>query len=321
MVSKGRRYAHLGVLHSKPIHGQTVTIDTVSAFVPLMRGGAFLGAFELVFDVTEPKQQLDRFNAYATAGTFVISFCLLAAVLVLIRQEAAKEHNRRQAEKLREDVDQITRHDIKSPLLGMLNGITYLENFTNVDQEQQEMLNDMRHAANTGMDLINRSLDLYKMEVGNYDYAPAEVDILSVCRRVTNDLSDLARSKGVTVRTLYGDAPLAPEDVLTLSTEENLFYSVLANLVKNAVEASTSDDTVDLRIRAREEFTVAVHNPAQVPEAMRANFFDKYATAGKRTGTGLGTYSARLMVEVMGGRINMHSSEEGGTIVTVALPL
>jgi len=321
LVSKGRRYAHLGVLRSEPIRGQAVTIDTVAAFVPLMRGGTFLGAFELVFDVTKPKRNLDRFNAYATAGTFAISFCLLAAVLFLVRQEAAKEHSRLQAEKLREDVDQITRHDIKSPLLGMLNGITYLESFTNVDQEQQEMLNDMRHAANTGMDLINRSLDLYKMEAGNYDYAPADVDILSVCRRVVHDLSELARAKGVPVRTVYGKNPLAPEDVLSLSTEENLFYSVLANLVKNAIEASQSGETVDLRIRADKEFSVAVHNPAPVPEAVRANFFDKYATAGKRTGTGLGTYSARLMVEVMGGRIHMHSSEEDGTTVAVTLPL
>ncbi|EGB16368.1 integral membrane sensor signal transduction histidine kinase [Pseudodesulfovibrio mercurii] len=324
VVAKGRRYARLGVLHSEPVLGRTTTIDTVAAFVPLMRGNDFLGAFELVFDVTGPKRELERFNLYATAGSFVISFALLGVVLVLIRQEAAKEHSRHQAEKLREDVEQITRHDIKTPLLGVLSGITYLENFTDLDADQREMLDDMRRAANTGMELISRSLDLYKMETGTYEYLPGEVDVLSVCRRVTNDLSGLARRAGVIMETRFEDKPLAREEVLVLSTEENLFYAVLANLVKNSVEASGLGDKVSVHLRAdagKGEFSAAVHNPAPVPESVRANFFDKYATAGKRTGTGLGTYSARLMVEVMGGRIHMDSSEERGTTVTVTLPL
>ncbi|HKI80826.1 MAG TPA: ATP-binding protein, partial [Pseudodesulfovibrio sp.] len=117
------------------------------------------------------------------------------------------------------------------------------------------------------------------------------------------------------------DRPLTREDGLTLSTEENLFYAVLANLVKNGIEASESGDPVALRMESDGEFTVAVHNPAPVPESVRADFFGKYATAGKLSGTGLGTYSARLMVEVMGGRIDMDSSDERGTTVTVALPL
>jgi signal transduction histidine kinase len=320
-VSKGRRYARLGVMHSRPGRGRTATIETVETFVPLMRGKDFLGAFELVFDVTGPKRELERFNLYATAGSFVISFALLGVVLLLLRQEAAKEHSRHQAEKLREDVDQITRHDIKTPLLGVLSGITYLENYTTLDREQKEMLDDMRHAANTGMDLINRSLDLYKMETGAYEYVPAEVDILYVCRRVADDLSELAGQRNVALKVLFGDTPLTRGDVLRLSVEENLFYAVLANLVKNGIEASEAGDMVSLRMTADDEFTVAVHNPAPVPEPVRANFFDKYATTGKRSGTGLGTYSARLMVEVMGGRIDMDSSEERGTTVTVTLPL
>jgi signal transduction histidine kinase len=320
MVSKGKRYARLGVMRRTQAQGRTETIDTVETFVPIMRGKDFLGAFELVFDVTGPKRELARFNVYATAGSFVISFALLGVVLLLLRQEAAKEHSRLQADKLREDVEQITRHDIKTPLLGVLSGITYLENYTGLDREQKEMLDDMRQAVNTGMDLISRSLDLYKMETGAYEYAPADVDILSVCRRVADDLSELAAQRGVAVKASFGDEPLACGDALILSVEENLFYAVLANLVKNGIEASAPGETVSMRMTADSEFFVAVHNRAPVPEAVRAHFFDKYATAGKRTGTGLGTYSARLMVEVMGGRIDMDSSEERGTTVTVALP-
>ncbi|WP_319581991.1 HAMP domain-containing sensor histidine kinase [uncultured Pseudodesulfovibrio sp.] len=321
VIAKGKRYARLGSLRGLPINGRTATIDTVEAFIPLMRGKEFLGAFELVFDVTGPKRELERFNLYATVGSVIISLALLGVVLLLLSQEAAKESSRQQTEQLRADVERITRHDIKTPLLGVLNGITYLENYTSIDPDQKEMLEDMRHAANTGMDLINRSLDLYKMETGTYEYAPGEVDILYDCRRVADDLKALAVQKNVILEVLFEDRVLTREDTLTLSTEENLFYAVLANLVKNGIEASQSGDKVTMRMQADGEFIVAVHNPAVVPEAVRTDFFGKYATAGKRSGTGLGTYSARLMVEVMGGRIDMVSSEEHGTTVTVALPL
>jgi signal transduction histidine kinase len=320
MVAKGKRYSRLGELKSPAPRSAAGHIDTVEAYVPLMRGTELLGAFELVFDVTGPKRELERFNVYATAGSLVISIALLCAVLLLLRLEAAKEHSRHLADKLREDVEQITRHDIKTPLLGLLNGITYLENYTDPTPEQKEMLDDMRHAANTGLDLVSRSLDLYKMETGAYAFTPTEVDVLYVCRRVADDLAELAVLKGATLNVLYGGSPLEREDALHLSTEENLFYAVMANLVKNAIEASESGDAVTIRLQADDEFTAAVHNRAPVPESVRANFFGKYSTSGKLAGTGLGTYSARLMVEVMGGRIDMDSSEERGTTVTVTLP-
>lgn len=320
-VTRGRQYARLGTL--RPLHakGSTPPIDVVDAYVPLMRDDAFLGAFEIIFDVSAPKKNLERFNTYATAATFLISFCLLYIVLILLRMQASREYARQQAEALRLDVEHITRHDIKTPLLGALNGINYLENFTAVDAEQRDMLEEMRQSLNNGMDLINRSLDLYKMETGSYEYAPVAMDILPICRRVVDDLSGMAGARGVAVALTLDGAPLSGDDALDVCMEGSLFYAVLANLVKNALEASDSGDSVQVRITSGEEVALAVHNRAAVPESVRDNFFQKYATTGKPTGTGLGTYSAKLMVQVMGGRIAMETSEEDGTTVTLTLPV
>jgi CheY-like chemotaxis protein len=56
-----------------------------------------------------------------------------------------------------------------------------------------------------------------------------------------------------------------------------------------------------------------------VPEAVRTNFFQKYATLGKASGTGLGTYSARLMARVQNGDIDMETSHADGTTLSVRL--
>ena len=42
---------------------------------------------------------------------------------------------------------------------------------------------------------------------------------------------------------------------------------------------------------------LTIDNKGAVPEQLHANFFDKFATAGKQGGTGLGTYSAKLLCE------------------------
>jgi two-component system sensor histidine kinase/response regulator len=50
---------------------------------------------------------------------------------------------------------------------------------------------------------------------------------------------------------------------------------------------------------------------------MHSTFFEKYTTSGKKGGTGLGTYSAKLIAETQGGRISMDSSEEKGTTIKI----
>ena len=57
-----------------------------------------------------------------------------------------------------------------------------------------------------------------------------------------------------------------------------------------------------------------------VPATIRGNFFEKFSTAGKKDGTGLGTYGARLIAETHGARITMATSEARGTTVTVSFP-
>jgi signal transduction histidine kinase len=52
---------------------------------------------------------------------------------------------------------------------------------------------------------------------------------------------------------------------------------------------------------------------------MRGRFFEKYATADKEDGSGLGTYSIRLMAEVQGGGASMDTGD-GHTRLTITLP-
>lgn len=69
-----------------------------------------------------------------------------------------------------------------------------------------------------------------------------------------------------------------------------------------------------------EPMRILVQNKGAVPEAIRANFFDKFVTQGKSGGTGLGTYSAKLLSEAQGGSISLAVDDaENQTTIAVTL--
>ena len=65
---------------------------------------------------------------------------------------------------------------------------------------------------------------------------------------------------------------------------------------------------------------ICIHNQGIVPKDIQESFFEKYATAGKNRGTGIGTYSAKLIAETLDGKISMTSSKAKGTNIFIHLP-
>ena len=302
------------------LEGKAAAVDVVETYVPFMTGGRFLGAFEMYYDVGARMERLDRLAAYSTWMTALLCSGLVLLTAMLTFKDVAQRRAQRETERLKEDVERITRHDLKAPIAGILGGLEFLRRYTSLDKEQANMVEELRMTANTAMNLINSSLDLYKMETGRYQSTPAPVDMVGLTRRVIKDLSGQADAHGVKVLFTRGGREPRKEETLMANTDESLVYSLLANLLKNAIEASGSGQQVTLTIGGNRKVRLAVHNPGVVPEAIRNTFFDKYKTVGKAKGTGLGTYSAKLIAETLGGSIAMTTSEEKGTLLVVTLP-
>ena len=66
---------------------------------------------------------------------------------------------------------------------------------------------------------------------------------------------------------------------------------------------------------------IDIHNKGVIPEDIRMRLFDPYTTSGKKGGTGLGTYSALLVVRSHQGDIHFTTSQKEGTHMVVELPV
>ena len=226
----------------------------------------------------------------------------------------------RETARLREDVEQVTRHDLKSPLVSIIGYSEFGLLRDDLHKTIRESFETIRDSGYKMLEMINLSLDLIKMERGTYELDTAPVDLLIYIRKVLNDFTSIIDSKQLEPRIYINGEPAKESDIFIIFGEELLFYSMLSNLIKNAFEASPKNERIDIWLSKEKDNFIRIHNKGEIPEKIRDSFFKKFSTYGKKNGTGLGTYSAKLIVETHGGTIDFETSEENGTTLIAQIP-
>lgn len=225
---------------------------------------------------------------------------------------------------LREDMERITRHDLKTPLNNIISYTQLMMLDTNLGEEHRQSLKRIKASAYKMVDTINIGLDLFKMERKKYQPRLTDVDLVAVIEKVLSELQVLLKDRQLETDIFVdGTSVMSHEERFEIRSEELLCYSMLFNLVKNAAEASHQGGRITLSLEKLPDGSgskIQVHNDIPVPEEIRDRFFEKYITALKVNGTGLGTYSAKLIAETLGGTISMETGTSSGTTVAVHLP-
>ena len=212
-----------------------------------------------------------------------------------------------------EDVERIARHDLKTPLVSIVAAPNLLRAGRAMDAREEAVLSMIERAARRALNMINLSLDMYQMETGNYVFEATSVDLSALALSVVQDLSGHAESKLVLVQ-VSGHQPH-----IWVEADDALCYSIVANILKNAVEAAPQNSVVNVVLENGPKVFLRIQNEGLVPESMRERFFAKYSTSGKVGGTGLGTYSSHLLAKIQGGNLAMETSIENGTTLSLQL--
>jgi CheY-like chemotaxis protein len=236
----------------------------------------------------------------------------------LIEKNAALEDNLR----LREDVERISRHDLRNPLAGIIGFTANLLSDDTVQQPHKDLLYDIEQSAYNVLNMVNLSLDLFKMERGEFDFYPRKINVGNIVERILLEMAVRWERHQITLERQIQGMPVDSFSGTMCMGDDLLSYSLFSNLLRNAADAAPPCSSVVLQISYLSDLVISVHNKGVVPMALRDSFFDKYATAAKSGGSGLGTYSARLLAITQGGNISMKTSDaSNSTTITVHLPL
>jgi len=241
----------------------------------------------------------------------------LRAVMVVIEDIT----ERTQREQARDSVEHLMRHDLRSPLVGFSSLPQLLLREPNLTDEQRGWVARLGTSAGNMLRILDAYLKLSRIERGSLTLEPVQADLVALVQEARESLALLPSLRNRHVLLTRDGAPLTPGSGLVISCEETLCSTMLANLLKNALEASSEGGVVEVDLADLDGWArIAVCNKGEVPQSIRARFFEKYVTAAKANGTGLGTYSARCIAEFHGGHISLDTSAPGRTTVVVLLP-
>ena len=101
-VAKGKVITRVIQKEAKSLEGQVMSVDVVETYVPLMNNGNFRGAFEIYYDITARKQQLNKLLSRSSALVFATTLGLLLSIIVILFVENNSISKRKQAEEERE---------------------------------------------------------------------------------------------------------------------------------------------------------------------------------------------------------------------------
>jgi K+-sensing histidine kinase KdpD len=114
----------------------------------------------------------------------------------------------------------------------------------------------------------------------------------------------------------------ATERVASLLTSPPLLTRILANMVKNALEATSLGEHVRLWYELRDQKPCfVVQNPGRIPEKVALQIFKRSFSTKEGPGRGMGTYSMKLFGEqILGGEVGFTTDDVLGTCFFIKLP-
>jgi CheY-like chemotaxis protein len=237
----------------------------------------------------------------------------------LRKQLQSNYDNMLELARLREDVEHITRHDMKGPLSGVIGMVQALEEDRSMDRKQVGQLRMVEETAMQVLDMINLSSELFKIETGSFTLDAAPVKIGDVLRNIVEFSRKTFAEKHLSI-IVDTDVPLGVE--LPQALGNTMFcQSLFQNLIKNACEAAPDKSRVSVTLFDESPLRIVIENKGAVAVEIREHFFDKFVTHGKQGGSGLGTYSAKMLTEAQNGSIALDVSDrENRTTLSVTLP-
>ncbi len=200
-------------------------------------------------------------------------------------------------------------HEVGNPLAA-ISSLVQLLNRRNIEGETREKLSlvddQLRRIQRTLRELVDFSRPAVNEQT--------RCDIHAMIDAALNIAKYYKRKKGKTIVTRY------VENVPLLMIVRDQLVQVFLNLILNAMDATEEGGTIEIQT-SREDFWLRIDfrdDGQGVPEHLQARIFRPYFTT-KATGTGLGLFVSRNIVEQNGGRIELSKTSPEGTMFSVYL--
>lgn len=224
-----------------------------------------------------------------------------------------------------EDMDFIAlaAHELRGPITVIRGYLDVLadELQPQLQPDQSELFKRLSVSASRLSGYVSNILNVSRFDRRHLQLHLHEDNLSTIYALIADDLQLRASTQGRLLSVII------PEDLPTIAADRNSLSEVLANLVDNAIKYSNEGGSIE--VTAAQEgnsvvFSVTDHGigiPSSIVGHLFTKFYRSHRSRQNVSGTGLGLYISKAIIESHGGTIGVSSSENQGSTFRFSLPM
>lgn len=235
---------------------------------------------------------------------------------------ARQVRKEREAVQARDDLVAVVSHDLRNPMtvISMLCGMmqkAFSSDGSHSSKRIASAIDTMQQAASRMNVLLEDLLDTSRIDAGRYTINPQPLDVSQIFEDACSLLTPLAGAKAINIS-------FHAEPNLRVNADPERLFQVLSNLIGNAIKFTPRQGVVGITAMSKgDEIVFSVRDSGEgiAPEQL-PHIFERYWTIkeGNPTGTGLGLYISKGIVQAHGGKLLAESQPGKGSEFRFTVP-
>lgn len=227
-------------------------------------------------------------------------------------------------DRMKSEFISLASHQLRTPLSAIKTYTHMLSDgyMGELNDSQRKALATIVGASNRMNELISTLLNITRIESGTIAVSKKQQSINQLIDEVMPELELMAAGKNIALKVIRRGSGNT-----SIRTDGLIVKEVVTNLVSNAIKYTPESGTVDIIVRPqRYHVMVEVHDSGWgIPVQAQDQVFTKFFRAPnivkqETTGTGLGLYMVKGLLDTLGGDIWFKSTENKGTSFFFTLP-
>ncbi len=223
---------------------------------------------------------------------------------------------------LRQDFVSRFTHDLRTPLAASNRVLKLLREgrFFEITQPVEQIFSTMITSNDDLLHMVNSLLEVYRYEADCKQINFDKINICDLVRDVIQELTPLAEEKGLILKSNLENVN-SKDSVFTIEADRIEIKRVLTNLIGNAIKF-TSTGSIEVSLQPSETTEIKIKDTGSgISPEEQAILFERFRPGKhKNSGSGLGLYLSRRIIEAHKGTITVESEPGNGSLFTIALP-